>query len=714
MARATCDHEVLEEGLECSTCSHVVPDCDLDDPISRATCAIQVQLTWEAKTPTLAEPGTSLCKRCQSMTIDKLCSTKGYVHSVCYWALVASAKVSLCPMCIMMVDELQGAEGQDFDYSVALENPYDTDRFVLLRAVSRERRSQKNNLEIKIMNLRLLLFFRSPGLLSVTVTSGVKSTEHAIPQRQLLRDAKEFETMKQWLDLRHPQHAGSQRAMPTRILDLNPTVGEIQLVESKSLGSQCEAYMALSYRWGEGNLMTTTLETFADRKVGIKLKDMPKTIQDAVVVTRRLQVRYLWIDALCIIQDSVTDWSQEAKSMGTIYTNAYCTIAAHSAHHANDGFLEKSLARSKEIQLGVNSSGSEGTFWISRGSNHRGQIDRSELSSRGWVLQERILSTSTIHMANDGVIYLESTREMRSLDGAIDVAPLKTGGIRTMIEKDTSQGDVLEGEMETITANIYRDWYKLVWLYSQCSLTESKDKIPALTGIITQIHKFTGDRCFMGVWQRRAAQGLLWVRGPKKLEYATPSRGPSWSWTTFDGLVGFPKWNPSEDDMQIQTEFAGIEFDSSDDPVGNLSGHCELRITGAKMLRDFSFTTLHPKGGTGLRFLEAQTGDPSLVNVILWESLTCLTRFWGVADDAGEKVGWAAFDVEEAERIDGEDDCITCIAISSHSDRQRWQCGFLVLFVKKLESGYFQRVGIGQIVKTELFNQVPLRDIIII
>lgn len=521
--------------------------------------------------------------------------------------------------------------------------------------------------------------------------------------------------MAQWLDTQRMQNSYFQPTMPTRVLDLNPTRGEIQLVETIDLSSQCEPYMALSYRWGspENNHLMTTLETLGDRKAGMRLADMPKTIQDAVAVTRKLNIRYLWIDALCIIQDSSADWKQEARNMGAIYMNATCTIAAHSANHANHGFLDESMKEPQAIRLGGNGLDAENSFWVSQTGLQRRQIVESELSSRGWVVQERILSKSTIHFANDGIIYLESTSEMMSLDGANDVTQLEAGGIRSMIEKDLSRGNLPDEETKKISAKVYRDWYVLVWLYTQCSLTKPDDKIPALTGIINQIHEFTRDRCFMGVWKRQPAQGLLWGRSQQAFKRAIPFRGPSWSWAAYDGLVGFPKW--TGDDEEMREEFAAVEFDDSDDPLGVLSGLPKLRILRAKMLRDFSFTTLDPRGGTGLRFLHGQVGDPSTINIILWRPLKCVTRFWQIGDDSGDKVGWATFDEEKAENFDGEDERITCIAIASHSaEREGWRRGYMVLFMKLLDSGCFERVGMGQIDKSELFNQLPVRDITIV
>ena len=66
-------------------------------------------------------------------------------------------------------------------------------------------------------------------------------------------------------------------------------------------------YTALSYCWGDHQPLQTTKETIKDMKNGIDWKDLPKTFQNAIQVSRRLQIRWIWIDSLCIIQNSKSD-----------------------------------------------------------------------------------------------------------------------------------------------------------------------------------------------------------------------------------------------------------------------------------------------------------------------------------------------------------------------------------------------------------------------
>ncbi|KAH8723060.1 heterokaryon incompatibility protein-domain-containing protein, partial [Phaeosphaeriaceae sp. PMI808] len=90
-------------------------------------------------------------------------------------------------------------------------------------------------------------------------------------------------------------------------------------------------YVTLSHRWGKAIPSKTTKANISLHKQGIHYSSLPNTFKDAIVATRKMGFRYLWIDALCIIQDDLHDWASQAPLMGAIFQNASCTIAAHSA-----------------------------------------------------------------------------------------------------------------------------------------------------------------------------------------------------------------------------------------------------------------------------------------------------------------------------------------------------------------------------------------------
>jgi hypothetical protein len=106
----------------------------------------------------------------------------------------------------------------------------------------------------------------------------------------------------------------------------------------------------LSYRWGHTIALTTTLSTLKKRIAGIELKELPYTLRHAVLATRWLGMRYIWIDALCIIQDSAKDWKRESANMANIYANAYVNLSADRARDTDAGFLNRRFLLDSSIQ----------------------------------------------------------------------------------------------------------------------------------------------------------------------------------------------------------------------------------------------------------------------------------------------------------------------------------------------------------------------------
>lgn len=70
------------------------------------------------------------------------------------------------------------------------------------------------------------------------------------------------------------------------------------------------------------------MHNYDKMQAGIGFESLPALFQDAIVTTQKLGIQYLWIDSLCIIQDSEDDWQAESAKMGSVYRNAKVTIAA--------------------------------------------------------------------------------------------------------------------------------------------------------------------------------------------------------------------------------------------------------------------------------------------------------------------------------------------------------------------------------------------------
>ncbi|KAK3377535.1 heterokaryon incompatibility protein-domain-containing protein [Podospora didyma] len=146
--------------------------------------------------------------------------------------------------------------------------------------------------------------------------------------------------------------ASGPPSLPTRLLDAGDTSTDtsvVRLIASKSLPLSTTSYIALSYCWGTGAQLTTTLATLSTRQEGIPIDTMPATHRDLVALARQLGVRYLWIDALCIIQDGALDWETEAASMFSVYRHAQLTVVAGAGDSCHSGFLSRATASPSAI-----------------------------------------------------------------------------------------------------------------------------------------------------------------------------------------------------------------------------------------------------------------------------------------------------------------------------------------------------------------------------
>lgn len=134
--------------------------------------------------------------------------------------------------------------------------------------------------------------------------------------------------------------AGRETPMPARVLSLgrDRTAPYVRL---QSTNGQVGTYIALSYCWGCSDQPTTTKSNLASREIQVVLKNLPQTVQDAAYIARSLDVQFLWIDALCIVQDDKDEMEREIRNMGNIYKNALLTIAASSSASVKNGFLQK-------------------------------------------------------------------------------------------------------------------------------------------------------------------------------------------------------------------------------------------------------------------------------------------------------------------------------------------------------------------------------------
>ncbi|KAF2111648.1 heterokaryon incompatibility protein-domain-containing protein [Lophiotrema nucula] len=345
-----------------------------------------------------------------------------------------------------------------------------------------------------------------------------------------------------WVRACDDSHPGRCKAeeteLPLRVLDVDGSSDNIRLHETTG---ETARYIALSHVWGENRHFITTKQNIAAHKEGIVLQELPKTFQDAVSMTRKLGVRYLWIDSLCIRQDDGPDWERQSATMASIYANAYITIAATGSSDDSKGFLTPRSVP-QYTQFDCTKEGVTGTvqaFLIKPVHAANAYIHSSlgdePLSGRGWALQERVLAARTLHFASDQMFF-ECYKHFLGEDG------FKIGGRYHTVYDDAKpkRGE----EDDTQLSRQFRGpdlWYELLYAYWPRNLTNGSDKLPAVSGIARTFETLTGDQYVAGLWRSQIIEGLIWqAMGTHSGKTKAPSeyRAPSWSWASFDGPFG--------------------------------------------------------------------------------------------------------------------------------------------------------------------------------
>jgi hypothetical protein len=325
-------------------------------------------------------------------------------------------------------------------------------------------------------------------------------------------------------------------------------------------------YTALSHCWG-GNitplLTTTTLETFG---MSLPYDELPANFRDAITITRELGIRYLWIDSLCIVQDSAQDWEDESKKMGDVYGNSTLTISAMASSRSIDGILQQGTSspgtpRPATLEVPTE-NGSLVTMIVEREDSDEENLatleNDSPLSSRGWTLQEAVLSPRCLFYGKNR-IYWRCPSASKSAAAADDLAPgPNTPEITFPSVSSVFHSGVLNPRTNLPEGSVVlEDYYHLVQNFSSRTLSFPSDKLPAFSGLAQRLSHVVGGDYLAGLWSSDIKNGLLWKFEAGYCRHLTrPYRAPSWSWAVTDGLVLFDYLedrpsDPKPFDMQL-------------------------------------------------------------------------------------------------------------------------------------------------------------------
>lgn len=219
-------------------------------------------------------------------------------------------------------------------------------------------------------------------------------------------------TAMEWLQeclTNHPKCGPSKPfRRPSRLINVgNKDGNELPRLELNGMPSTV-SWAALSYCWGGDSQFTLRSDTFQDLKAGIPLAKWPATLRDAIKITQDLGLQYIWIDALCILQDSASDWRAEATRMRDVYSGAIITIIASESPSTNAGiYAPRPLSPWSSCKLPFNrDTENHSKVWLRPSFRSSVHVSYSDpLQTRGWTLQEGLLAPRTLSFRKDQMMW---------------------------------------------------------------------------------------------------------------------------------------------------------------------------------------------------------------------------------------------------------------------------------------------------------------------
>lgn len=292
------------------------------------------------------------------------------------------------------------------------------------------------------------------------------------------------------------------RELPKRLIFIGQDDNEIRLIEIVSPGTL--QYAALSYSWGGRTAIQIKRSNTNQLKQHTPWSELGAVFRDCITAARYLDLKYVWIDALCIVQDDRDDWEDQSVKMGDVYKQAFTTFIAASSTNVDEPFLAPRESRWKTKTASLKEpDGTDSHVLFRRLATTRGMLKygpseakfthntssswSGAVYTRGWCYQEAIVSPQNLHFTSGGVVW-----QCETIRRAEDELPPYTS--TTPLYQPMS------------IVKFGHPWLQVSWLnavsdYSRRELTRDTDVLPAISGIATQFACETPGRYLAGLWE---------------------------------------------------------------------------------------------------------------------------------------------------------------------------------------------------------------------
>lgn len=291
--------------------------------------------------------------------------------------------------------------------------------------------------------------------------------------------------------------------------------------------------------WGGSSSLRTTKSTLAKFSEEILAESIPPTFAEAMQIARSLDIPYIWIDSLCIVQDDLGDWEKEASQMDKIYAGSQLTIAAAQSSDSSKGCFNApdEDPKNQDVVFRAQIGGLRDTTVLARfyESDVRNRVtSRNILSSRAWVLQEQLLSPRFVSCMQPEVHWqCQATHKTESglSFGLLDEAD---GTVMGRFPRRVPQTSLW----------LHRAWEQVVENYTGRHLTYELDRVPAIAGILRHFASALDDVPILGLWKSTLARDMAWLRMSDRRAQPVDPRLPSWTWLSCPGEASLTFFDP--------------------------------------------------------------------------------------------------------------------------------------------------------------------------
>ncbi|KAI0412372.1 heterokaryon incompatibility protein-domain-containing protein [Xylaria grammica] len=636
--------------------------------------------------------GTTLCKLCLDMSTHIL-GGNSYAHIPNLWNLpIAAASCSFCSLVEQCIRAPTAVNRDALDFAGALQVA-GIDEGEVAQLVIRPDRNLLDLCFIRQGEVEEELLTTSTIRLFTDSPLSANREEVEVPLGMIVPPVPDLsnvgDLVKTWMEdcrLNHlecnaPGQAVESR-LPTRVLDIDQVhrTGRLQLLHTNNIPGK---YIALSHSWGGHQPAKTVGSNLVARCAGFPFSELPPTFRDAIAVAIQIDIRYIWIDSLCIVQDDPEDWKREAAMMGDVYLHSYLTIAATRAANSEAGFLGPRIsthtAELPSIALKVQDHPTQSIYACQRRS-FTDDVDDGLLNRRAWVLQERVLSPRTLHFTEHQV-YWECWQYHQGEDLEYEyLGVMKKEAYPVQLSPSSLLCDAPRRSSE-----LPRAWWHISSEYSSLGLTFQTDKLVAISGLVQKLESQLHMTYMKGAWKELLHPSVLWSARAEDLEYLPLVGAPSWSWASRKGPIHF---------MQLYDYDPSPNFTVREaDPTSSSSGSLFVQGTLAK---------LKPR----LRISDVRWSDPVTDQVSFPPEIDYhAARYRVVQGHEGDILGWITLDVEVESQNGFPDLFWVLVARDSHLHQEartgaatppheEGQRHFYIL-VQKNADGLYKRVGVS-------------------